>query len=297
MPLRRGGHRLDARIDHAHRPAHLPGRDREERLHRDVELAAEAAAAAGGPDAHVLGRNAEHARGLVAVHVGRLGAGDDLDRVRAGGRGVAGLGLDIGVLDEARAERAFGRCAPLGRLAGIRIAAAQAAAGQDVVGPRGVERRRAVGERRLDAGERHERRPGDRNLRLVDAIQRLARADEPEHRFAAEAHFAGREDRLVLGVREDAEGVLARHVGRRDDRLEPGVPGSKRFEVAERERRARMRRADDAQPQRLRRRLVGAEFFAAGHLRPAVEPGNARADAGFPSPRMGEGQGWRRERR
>jgi hypothetical protein len=41
-----------------------------------------------------------------------------------------------------------------------------------------MDRERAVGERRLDAGERPQRSPGDRDVRLFDALDRLARADK-----------------------------------------------------------------------------------------------------------------------
>ena len=52
-------------------------REAEQRLHREVELGAEAAADRRGDDAHPLRRQAEHGGGVVAVHVGRLGAGAD----------------------------------------------------------------------------------------------------------------------------------------------------------------------------------------------------------------------------
>ena len=64
----------------------LPGRQRHQRLQREVELAAEAAAAGGRHDAHRLGPEPHHVRDLVAVHVGRLGGGDGsrCDRPPAG---------------------------------------------------------------------------------------------------------------------------------------------------------------------------------------------------------------------
>ena len=82
MPLGAGLHRLRPLVDQAHRPAELPGGDREQRLHRDVELAAEAAADRRGHDVHLLGRDRQHVGDLVAVHVGRLGAGEDADAAR-----------------------------------------------------------------------------------------------------------------------------------------------------------------------------------------------------------------------
>ena len=72
-------HRLGPLVDQAHRAAELPGGDRDQRLHREVELAAEAAADRRRHDVHLLGRDLQHARDLVAVHVGRLRAGEDAD--------------------------------------------------------------------------------------------------------------------------------------------------------------------------------------------------------------------------
>ena len=54
--------------------------------------------------------DAQHACRLLPVHVGRLRAGGDLDAIRpvADGHGVAGLRLDVGVLDEGGLEAALG---------------------------------------------------------------------------------------------------------------------------------------------------------------------------------------------
>jgi hypothetical protein len=111
MPLGAGLHRLGPLVDQAHRPAELPGGDREQRLHRDVELAAEAAAdrrrarCAPAPGA-IASTWAISSRSMY----GRLGAGEDADPARraAGGAvdrlGPAGLGLDVRVLDVAGLE-------------------------------------------------------------------------------------------------------------------------------------------------------------------------------------------------
>ena len=118
---------------------------------------------------------------------------------------------------------------------------------------------------------------------VVDAIQRLARRRRaPSTASPRKRTSPSAQHRLVLDVGEDAEGVLARHVGRGQDRREPGVRGS----TTPRDRRARSARAHAASARRAataprpapRRRRT----FAAGDLRPAVEPRNARADAGFP---------------
>ena len=83
MPLGGGGHRLRARVDDAHGAPGHPRRHRQQRLHRHVELAAEAAAARRRADAHARAVDAQHARRLLQVHVRRLGAGRDLDAVGA----------------------------------------------------------------------------------------------------------------------------------------------------------------------------------------------------------------------
>ena len=106
VPLGGRGHRFGAAVDDAHRLAGDARGDREQRLDRDVELAAEPAAAGGRPDAHLVRLDAEHARGLVAVHVGRLRAGGDL-HPPADRNGEACLRLDVGVLDKARLEAAL----------------------------------------------------------------------------------------------------------------------------------------------------------------------------------------------
>ena len=101
-----GDHGLAAGVGHPHRPAGLERGEAEQRLQRDVELAAEAAADGGGDDPHALGRQRQERGGVVAVHERGLGAGADHQRV-AVEPGGAGLGLDIGVLDEAGAEGAL----------------------------------------------------------------------------------------------------------------------------------------------------------------------------------------------
>ena len=68
-------------IDAADRPVEDERGDRDERLEREVELAAEAAAAGARDDAHAVGRQAEDQGELVAVHVRRLGGHEDLDPV------------------------------------------------------------------------------------------------------------------------------------------------------------------------------------------------------------------------
>ncbi len=77
--------------------------------------------------------------------------------------------------------------------------------------------------------------------------------------------------------------VLARHVLGGEDRRQPRRASLHRVEIAEREARAGMRRAHDPHPQRIGRRLVGAEAIGACHLRPAVDALEASADGAHSS--------------
>ena len=136
-------HRLGALVDEAHRAAELPGGDSEERLDREVELAAEAAADRRRHDVDLRRLDLQDARDLVAVHVRRLRAREDADAAKRRAARVLALddlrvarfGLDVGVLDVACLEdgrrdvRRAGEC-------GIDVAADDAAAAEHVVGYR-----------------------------------------------------------------------------------------------------------------------------------------------------------------
>ena len=105
VALRRRLHRLRPRVHAADRAAGDHRGDREQRLDRQVELAAEAAAAGARDDPDGVLRQAEDERELVAIHVRRLGRRPDLDPPVDDARGP-GLGLDVRVLHERRLERA-----------------------------------------------------------------------------------------------------------------------------------------------------------------------------------------------
>jgi hypothetical protein len=151
MALGGRGHRLGAGVDEPDRLAGHPRRHREKRLDRYVELAAEAAAAGRRADAHLGWLDAEHACGLLAVHVGGLGAAGHLHPV-AGRHGPAGLRLDIGVLHEGGLEPALGHRGGA-RACRIGVAAFEVALRQHVVRLGGVDRRGAGRARGRDAGD------------------------------------------------------------------------------------------------------------------------------------------------
>ncbi len=126
MALGRRHHRFRTRVDHADGAVQLPGRERDKRLNGKIEFCAETAADSGRQNAHLLGRDAQNFRDVVAIHVGRLRAGLHFYAIADAAR-EAGLGLDIGVLDKARLELAFHHNVGLGERA-FRIAPLHAAA-------------------------------------------------------------------------------------------------------------------------------------------------------------------------
>ena len=151
-----------------------------------------------------------------------------------------------------------------------------------------MERRRAVGERRLDAGERPQRRPGDRQRprrRCARPPRACRPAPAPPRRGSA---LRQAQDRLVLGVGKMPKAFSPGTSAAVTIASSPGCSARQRIEIAERERRARMRRAHDAHPQRIGRRLVGAELVGAGDLRPAVERAEGARRRRLPSPACGE---------
>jgi hypothetical protein len=83
--------------------------------------------------------------------------------------------------------------------------------------------------------------PFDRQLGIRNAFDGDARADQRQHGLAAEAHEARRQHRLVLHPREDAEGVLARHIRGGQDGGKTGVARLDGIEIAQREARAGVR--------------------------------------------------------
>ena len=256
VALRAAGHALRPRQHRAHRPPQQPGGDRQHRLDRDIQLAAEAAAAGRGDDPHIGLQDAQHARHFLEVHIGRLGAGKDFYSVTDALR-PAGLGLDIGVLDEAGLDADRGDMGA-GRKRGFGIAGDDAAGGQHVVGPAVVQRGAALDRHRLQHLE------GDRQVVEANRLQRHPVADQGAERVAAVAQLAGREDRLVLYVGIDAEAVPPWHVLRGQHPHEAGMPSQEGRPIAEGEARAGMGAAHRPEPERIGRRRIRAEQVGAG---------------------------------
>ena len=276
MALRRRADGFGSRIGHPHRPAERPGGERDEGLDGEVELGAEAAADGGRHDADVLGRDAEDLGHVVAVHVGRLGAGVDLDAV-ADAAGEAGLGLDRRVFHEAGLERALGRRGR-GRERRLDVAPHDAPAREDVAGPPRMQQRRVRRERRRHRGRGRQVPPGDRDVGEVERADDGRIADDRRHRLAAEARLRLGEDGLVGEGRDDAVAVQARHVAGGEDRGDAGMRRRIGGEVAEREGRPVVGTAHRPQQERIGGADIGAEPFRALDLAAPVEPDDAIAD-------------------
>ena len=153
-------------------PVEMPGRDRDERLHGQIELRAEAAADGRRHDPHIFRREAKDRRDIVAIHVGRLRAGGDLHAVADAPR-KARFRLDIGVLDEAGLERAFDDDVGFGKRS-IDIALADAAARPGCCAGGSAWISGAARERRFaDREQRRQRSPGDREMREIERGDRV----------------------------------------------------------------------------------------------------------------------------
>ncbi len=155
----------------------------------------------------------------------------------------ARLGLDIGVFDEGRLEHALGHGGTVWESLGG-LAAPHAAIQQKIFRLVGLHQRRVGGGRGVKSEHRRLGRPGDRHLLVADREHRGALADQRDDRLAAIAHLAVGQHRLVLDVGIDAEAVEG-HVG---GRQHGGQAPAERPQVPQLETRARMRRADDADP-------------------------------------------------
>src|SRR5215475_1803975 len=114
MAFGAGAHGFRPRISPAHRLTRLPRGERDQRLHREIELAAETATAGRWNDADARGIESHDEGDLVPVHVGSLGRNEDLDAI-AGALCIPRLRFHIGMLDEGRLEAAAGNGVRLGQ--------------------------------------------------------------------------------------------------------------------------------------------------------------------------------------
>ena len=275
MALRRRLHGFGTRIGPAYRTVGFPGRQCDQRLHREIELTAETAAAGRRDDANARGIHAQDERDLVAIHVRGLCAGENLDAL-ADPPGIACLRLEIGMLDERRLESAARRRPSLSE-AGCRVALLEETAGEHIVGAEPVQHRRARCQGSLDRQNRLARMPLDRQILLRDGLDRRLVADQRHHRFAAIVHAAFGQHGLVLDIGIDAIGVV-RHVGRRQHEGETGMPALQFVERTESKGGARMGRTHRTKPEAVSRIRIRAEFLGPGQFGGTIELGDTGAD-------------------
>ena len=125
-------------------------------------------------------------------------------------------------------------------------------------------------------------RTADRRQRLVTDGQifvsyrddRLACADQRHHGIAPVTHESLGQHRLIAHVGVDAD-TVGGHVGGGEHPRHAGPGGGGRREVAEHDPGRGVGRADDAEPERIRRHGVGAIALGARELGHAVELGKA----------------------
>ena len=208
MAFGRGHDRFAARIDHANGTIEQPGGDCDERLNGQIELRAKSAADRRRDDPHLLGRDAQDLRHVVAIHIGRLRAGLDLDAV-ADTASKARLRLDVGVLDETCLESAFDHDIRRSEACND-IATRHASGRQDVVSAVRMNAFGARIERLFERRERGPRAPGYRKRRKVEIAHRFAVADHQRDGLAAKAREALRQRRLVRESRDHAIAVRCR---------------------------------------------------------------------------------------
>ena len=159
-----------------------------------------------GNDAHFFGRDAENPGDVVAIHIGRLGAGLHFDAV-ADATGKTRFGLDVGVLDKTGLENPFDDdvgCPPAPASTSPRTTRPTAST---LLGRRRVETRRIGAERLIDVVSAGSGVQMTGNVAEVERGHRFVLADDQRHRVAAKARTALRQRRLI------GEGGNARRSG------------------------------------------------------------------------------------
>ena len=195
-----------------------------------------------------------------------------------------GLGLDIGVLDEARLDLALDDLIGGGE-SFFHVAALHQPAGQEIAGAALMQQAGAGGLGLRGRQEGGQRRPCDGELVIVERFDRYLIAHHRGHRLAAKPCHPFSEHRLVGKRRDHPETVASGNIGRRQHPFEPRAACKEVCEIAELKAGMMMRRADDFQPQAARRRHIVAKPLRAVDLGTAVDPHHAgahrRAGGGF----------------
>ena len=136
-------------------------------------------------------------------------------------------------------------------------------------------------ERVARVGHGRERLPTDGKPIVGEPGEGVRVADQREHRLAAVAHDAGREHRLILDLRVDAEPVDARDVGGGEDAGESRMALVQRGAVAEGEARVRVGGAHHPKPERAGGHAVRAEDRPARDLAGTVHAREPAAHVPF----------------
>ena len=268
-------HRLGAGVVDPHRLPGLQRRQRQIGLDREVELRAEAPAAARGNDADIGTVHGKDLGQALQIHDRRLRAGMDL---HAPGLdpGEAGLGFDIGVLDKGGREGTLDDRIGIGQ-SGIRVATGNQPAAHDVAIAPFMQPSR-VG---LPCGTHGQRRwtfvPLYRECGRIEGGHGLGRADHGGGRLATEPGFFLGEDRLVGKGWDDPEPVHARNVAMGQDRGNTFGPCGPSFEITETEASAVIGRADHFDHEGIWRSDIVAEAFRTHDLVAPVQPFDCRA--------------------
>ncbi len=290
------GERLRAVVDHLHRPVRVEREQRGVDLHREVLPAAERAADSRQVDAHLLDREPEARRDLVAVDVEPLRCHVDVDAALAVRDREARLGAEERLILDAELVDALDDDVP-GRV-GIAVADHHV---PDDVRPRivavAVAHGRTIGVEWLLL---------ERALHVDDGLERLVLHDDrfecapglfgvlgrdDSDRLADVAHPVDRQHGLV-GELEPVR-LPTGDVRVRQDCVDAGL-GERWRDVEGHDPRVRVRAAKRVAPEHPRRREVARVRELAPHLRDGVVAEQPLADLSDAEPRARRGDAHRR---
>ena len=270
MPFGGGAHGIAPRIDNRRRSPGLERHQPHQRLQGDVKLGTKTAARRQRHDAHLLRRQAEHLRRVVAIHIGRLRAGLDDQHIAIHHR-IARFRLDIGMLHIGRLDLARDCDKGFGKRA-FRVAAFHEPAGQLIARPPLVQIRKAFPPRLIGRQRIGQFLPADRKGIHIECLDCIALARNQRHRLAAKPRPALGQRRLIGERRDDAKPVFAWDVGRRENRDNARMCRNERLRVTDLEIGMPVRRPHNRDRQRIGRSLIRAENLCSIDLALAIEP-------------------------
>ncbi len=263
-------HRLRPGVRHPHRATEPPGSQRQQRLHRKVELSAESSADGGGHDSDLRGIEGQDLGYLDQIEVRGLGGGVDLDAV-AKPTGVTGFGLDVGVFDEPRRELALHHHRRSGE-SGLGVSLLDETPDQDVLPAIGVEEVGAFAHGLAGICEVVEHVPAHREPVGVEHLHRSGLPHHQGDRLAPKPGLALGQDRLIGHMGDHPEPIATRDVAGCEHGHDPRVRGEIPIDVANLEPGSGMRRPNGAGDQDIFGGDVVAELLGPPHLGRAVDP-------------------------